>query len=91
MRKEFEPDLQVAAVHIKFGNLVLLQKFDEFSQILNILFLHSFLGSPPARTKSSFTVFLKLNQGFRRRSQHLPSAARHSHHILNANAKSPAR
>ena len=46
LRMEFEPDLQIAAVHVKFGDLVMLQKFDEFSQILNILFFHSFLSSP---------------------------------------------
>ena len=43
---ELEPDLQVAPVQVELGNLIFLQEIDQFLQILDILWLHSFLNSP---------------------------------------------
>ncbi len=87
LRIEFETDLQVAAVHVELGTPMLLQKLNQLPQILNVLLLHSFLQSPRPSTKAANRCSLKFNQRLRRRSQHLPTAARYSHHILNANAE----
>jgi hypothetical protein len=40
---EFEPNLQVAAVDVELGHLMLLQKLNQLSQIFNVLLFHSFL------------------------------------------------
>ena len=43
LRLKFEPDLHVAAIEIELGDLILLQELDQFLQILNVLWFHSFL------------------------------------------------
>jgi hypothetical protein len=40
-RIELQPKLQVAAVDVEFGYLVLLQKLDQQPQIFNVLLFHS--------------------------------------------------
>ena len=42
-RIEFEAQLQVAAVDVELGDLMLLQELNQLSQIFNVLWFHSFL------------------------------------------------
>jgi hypothetical protein len=40
---KFQPDLDIAAFEVEFGNLVFLEELNQFLKILDVLWFHSFL------------------------------------------------
>ena len=51
---KLEPNLEIAAVQVEFGDLILLQELDQLFQILDVLWFHSFLDLPRLRGEMNF-------------------------------------